>query len=116
MSAESDERIECSSHDLLPFCFPLRVHSRSWMVSPGLLGSGPMRIMIDMLEAAEGSAAATDLLGGLLVKPGEEGPALAADLFAAFVTGDPATVSESVSDDGSGLRSQVRMEGDRLLS
>lgn len=78
------------------------------MISPGLLGSGPMRVMIDLLRAAEGSAAASDILGGLLARPGEEGPALAADLFAAFVAGDCATISESVRGDGSGLRSQVR--------
>lgn len=79
------------------------------MVSPGLLGSGPMRVMMDMLRAAEGSVGASDILGGLLARPGEEGYALAADLFAAFVAGDCATFSENVRGDGSGLRSQVRV-------
>ena len=68
-----------------------------------------MRVIIDMLRAAKDSVAASDILGGLFARPDEEGAALAADLFAAFVAGDCTTISESVGGDGNGLRSQVRV-------
>lgn len=81
------------------------------MISPGLLGSGPLRTVIDMVIAANGRVTTSDILGGLLERPGEEGPALAADFFAALVAAAAAVASgEADRGDGggSGLRPQVR--------
>ncbi|CAB1117932.1 unnamed protein product [Ectocarpus sp. CCAP 1310/34] len=63
---------------------------QSWMVSPGLLGSSPIRVVIDMVTAAKGCLTASDLLAGLLEGPSDDGPALAADVFAAFIAASAA--------------------------
>ncbi|CBN78757.1 expressed unknown protein [Ectocarpus siliculosus] len=63
---------------------------QSRMVSPGLLGSSPIRVVIDMLTAAKDCLTASDLLTGLLEVPGDDGPALAADVFAAFIAASAA--------------------------
>lgn len=77
------------------------------MISPGLLGSGPVRVVIDMVGAAKGNATESCVLSGLLETGGEEGPALAADMFAAFIAAETAT-SESAS------RSRVSGPGTRV--
>lgn len=95
---------------LLPFTLTLVVNSQSWMVSPGLLGSGPLRTVIDMVTAADGRVTASGILGGLLEGPGDEGPALAADFFAALVAAAAAVASgepDRGDNGGTGLRSQV---------
>lgn len=78
------------------------------MISPGLLGSGPIRVVIDMVGAANGSVTASDVLSGLLQTRGEEGPALAADMFAAFIAAATVTSGRTEGGDGgSDLRSRV---------
>eukprot|EP00752_Nemacystus_decipiens_P015153 g13499.t1 len=87
-----------------------RKMSHSWMISPGLLGSGPLRTVIDMLTSANGRVTASDVLGGLLERPGGEGPALAADFFAALVAAASAVASEEVDrgdNERTGLLSQT---------
>lgn len=81
------------------------------MISPGLLGSGPIRAVIDMLGAAKGYVTASDLLVGLLQRPGAEGPAVAADIFAAFVAAAAAEGGQAEGGDNglSDLRSRVSM-------
>lgn len=80
------------------------------MIPPGLLGSGPLRAVIDMLNSAKGGVTASSILAGLLERPGEEGPALAADFFAAFVAAAAAAASGEIDggdNGGTGLRSRV---------
>ncbi|CAM9873686.1 unnamed protein product [Ectocarpus fasciculatus] len=75
---------------------------QSWMVSPGLLGSSPIRVVIDMLTAAKGCLTASDLLAGLLERPerpGDRGPSLAADIFAAFIAASAAANGRTAGDD-----------------
>ncbi|CAM9924413.1 unnamed protein product [Scytosiphon promiscuus] len=82
--------------------------SQSSMISPGLLGSGPIRVVIDMIGAAKGRATASDVLSGLLDTRGEEGPALAADMFAAFTAAATVTSGRTEGgDEGGALRSRV---------
>lgn len=81
------------------------------MISPGLLGSGPLRTVIDMLNSAEGRVATSDILDGLLERPDEEGPALAAEFFAAVVATAAAAASGETNgsnNEGTGSRSWVR--------
>lgn len=82
------------------------------MVAPGLLGSGPLQLVIDMLRAAAGSVPAFDVLEALLKRPGEDGTAFAADLFASITTVAAATSGACGGGDngGSGLCVQVREE------
>ena len=80
------------------------------MISPGLLGAGPLRTVIDMITAANGHLTASDILGGLLENPGDEGPALAAEFFAALVAAAAAVASGETDRGDNGracLRSQV---------
>ncbi|CAM9243868.1 unnamed protein product, partial [Hapterophycus canaliculatus] len=82
--------------------------SQSCMISPGLLGSGPMRVLIDMVGAAKGCVTTSMVLSGLLETQGEEGPALAADMFAAFIAAATATSERTEGSDGeSPLRSRA---------
>lgn len=80
------------------------------MVAPGRLGSGPLQLVIEMLRAAAGSVPAFDVLETLLARPGEDGTAFAADLFAAITTVAAATSGACGGGDsgGSGLCLQVR--------
>ncbi len=80
------------------------------MISPGLLGSAPVRAAIDMLNAANGQVHVAEVLAGLLERPGDEGPALATDLFAAFVVAGGAAARGGREEEGSsvaGLQSRV---------
>lgn len=77
------------------------------MISPGLLCSGPVRTVVDMLNSANGRVTASDVLAGVLQRPGDGGPALAADVFAAFVAAAASGEAERGDSEGAGLRSQV---------
>lgn len=101
-----------SRHGTAPLSPP---YSNSWMIPSGLLGSGPVRVVIDMLSASEGVVAVSHLLGGLLARPGEEGPTFAADLFAALVAADAEASAgpESGSSGGGALHAQVRTASGR---
>lgn len=82
------------------------------MISPGLLGSGPLRAVVDMLNSAKGCVNASDILASLQARPGEKGPALAADFFAAFVAAAAAAASgeaDGANNGVAGLRSQVSL-------
>lgn len=96
---------------------PHSVNSQSWMVSPGLLGSGPIQAAIDMLGAAKQRVTASDVLTGLMQRPGTEGPALAADFFAALIAAAAAAAESGRAEGGdhglSGLRSRVSMASSR---
>lgn len=80
------------------------------MVAPGLLGSGPLQLVIDMLRAAAGSISASDVLKALLTRAGEEETGFAADLFAAITTAAAATsgTCDGIDSGVGGLSSQVR--------
>eukprot|EP00903_Cladosiphon_okamuranus_P018376 g16903.t2 len=96
-----------------------RKMSLSWMISPGLLGSGPVRTVIDMLNSANGRVTSSDVLTGLIDGPGDEGPALAADFFAALVAAAAAVAigeTDSVDNGGTILRSQATAWLGRALS
>lgn len=82
------------------------------MISPGLLGAGPVRVMIDMLREANGPVTASEVLRGLAARPGQDGPASAADFFSAIVSAEARARAGSDGDDAarSGLRAQVRLE------
>lgn len=87
------------------------VNSRSWMISPGLLSAGPVRLVIDMIQAARGSVTVSAVLSGLLSRLRGDGPALAADAFAAIVVSEAPMLSgeeaASADDCDSNLPSQV---------
>lgn len=105
----------CSLRAINLTCFG---SSQSWMISPGLLGSGPVRTVIDMLNSSNGRVLSSDVLAGLVEEPGDEGPALAADFFAALVAAAAAVASGEADrgdNGGTALRSQVRCCVHRLL-
>ena len=80
------------------------------MISPGLLGSGPVRTVIDMLNSANGCVTASDVLAGLVEGRGDEGAALATDFFAALVAAVAGAAGREAGRGDSGgasLRSQV---------
>lgn len=74
-------------------------------------------MVIDMLTAAKGCLTASDLLAGLLERPerpGDHGPSLAADVFAAFIAASAAANGRTAGDDDEvgDLRSVVSMSAD----
>lgn len=82
------------------------------MISPGMMKSSPIRLVIDMIKAACGTVSIADVMSGLLSRSGDEGPALAADMFAAIVGSETAVIAAGGSgccDAGDeNLREQVR--------
>lgn len=89
------------------------------MISPGLLSAGPVRLVIDMIHAAQGSVTVSSVLSGLLLRPRGDGPALAADVFAAIVVSEGPIFAGggggSADDHDSSLRSQVTTGGGRVV-
>lgn len=71
-------------------------------------------MVIDMLASAKGCLTASDLLAGLLERPGDDGPALAADVFAAFIAASAAGNGRTAGGDNElgDLRSLVSMRAD----
>lgn len=85
------------------------------MVSPGLLSAGPIRLVMDMIHAAQGTVTVSDVLSGLLSRPGGDGPALTADMVAAIVISEATMFAGGgpnvAAGRGDSLRSQVRWVG-----
>lgn len=85
------------------------------MVSPGLLSAGPIRLVMDIIHAAQGTVIVSDVLSGLLSRPGGDGPTLTADMFAAIVVSEATMFAGGgphiAGGRGDSLRSQVRWGG-----
>lgn len=110
-SGENNQH-DLTSSNLTPlFSFATRPQSCPWMITPGLLGASPVRLVTDILLSADCSVRAPDVLDGLLARSGRDGPALAADFFAVVVSAVAKqwATGKSEGDDNaeSRLRSQV---------
>lgn len=73
--------------------------SRSRILPATLVASGPMRLVVDMLRAAQGLVSAAEVLSGLVALPEGLGAGQAADMFAAIASATANEIPGTVPSD-----------------